>query len=239
MRIHLPVLLATVLLSGVLLAAPAEAATRNFGITGFDRVRIDGPFRVRLVTGIAPFAKATGSPAALERVKVEVLGRTLIVKTSQPAWGGYPGVSEGPVEISLGTHELSSAWVNGTGTLHIDKVKALSFDLSVQGSGAGGIAQADVDQLRITVGGTATALAAGKSGKLAVVVRGLSTVDTTGLNAKDATIGAEGPATVNARVTNAARVDASGVATITLTGDPACTARLVGSATVSGCRSVQ
>jgi hypothetical protein len=234
MRSHLPALIAA-----LLLAAPAEAATRNFGITGFDRVRVDGPFKVRLVTGVAPFAKASGSPAALDRVKVELLGRTLIVKTSQPAWGGYPGASQGPIEIDLGTHELSSAWLNGTGTLHIDKVKALSFDLSVQGSGAGGIAQADVDQLRITVGGTATALVAGKSAKLAVVVRGLSTVDTSALNAKDATIGAEGPATVLARVTNAVRVDASGVAAVTLIGNPACTARMVGSATLSGCRSVQ
>jgi hypothetical protein len=41
-------------------AAPAGAATRNFGITGFEKVRIEGPFKVRLTTRVAPFASATG-----------------------------------------------------------------------------------------------------------------------------------------------------------------------------------
>ena len=58
-------------------AAPAPAATRNFGVTGFDRIRVDGPYKVRLATGIAPFAKASGSMAALDRVAIEVQGRTL------------------------------------------------------------------------------------------------------------------------------------------------------------------
>jgi hypothetical protein len=234
MRIRLPALLAS-----IMLAAPAAAATRNFGISGFDRVRVDGPFKVRLVTGVAPFAKASGSTQALDAIKVEVQGRTLIVKSSPATWGGYPGESSGPVEISLGTHELSTAWLNGSGSLHIDKVKALKFDLSVQGSGAAGIAQADVDQLRIAVAGTATVLLAGKSGKLDAFVRGISTLDATALAAKDAAISAEGPATVVAKVTNAAKLNGSGVATITLTGNPACTSRMVGSATVSGCRPAQ
>lgn len=234
MRIHLLALAAA-----AVLAAPAGAATRNFGINGFDRVRVDGPFRVRLVTGVAPFARASGGASALDRVNVEVQGRTLVVKASKSAWGGYPGERDGPVEISLGTHELSAAWLNGSGSLHIDKVKALSFELSVQGSGAAGIAKADVDQLKIAVGGTGTALVAGRSGKLTAVVRGVSTLDATGLSVKDADIAAEGPANVVATVTNAAKVEGSGVATVTLTGNPACTARMTGSATLAGCRSVQ
>ena len=234
MRTHFPLLMAA-----CLLATPAAAATRNFGINSYDRVRVDGPFKVRLTTGKAPFARASGGPAALEGVKIEVQGRTLVVKASQSAWGGYPGQGTGPVEIELGTHELTAAWLNGSGTLHIDRVKALSFDLSVQGSGAAGIAQADIDQLRIAVGGTGTALVAGRSGKLTAVVRGVSTLDSTKLVAKDATIAAEGPANVMANVSNAAKVDGSGVATVTLSGNPACTARMTGSATLSGCRSLQ
>ncbi len=235
MRTHFPLLL----LAASLLATPAAAATRNFGISSFDRVRVDGPFRVRLVTGKAPFARASGGAAALDGVKIEVQGRTLVVKAIQSAWGGYPGQSNGPVEIELGTHELTAAWLNGSGTLHIDQVKALSFELSVQGAGAGGIAQANIDQLRIAVGGTATALVAGRSGKLTAVVRGVSTLDASKLQAKDADIAAEGPATVLASVSNAAKVNGSGVATVTLAGNPACTARMIGSASVSGCRSLQ
>jgi hypothetical protein len=234
MRTHLPILLAA-----AMLASPASAATRNFGISSFDRIRVEGPFKVRLNNGVAPFARASGDPRALEAVKVEVQGRTLIVRSSQNAWGGYPGENSGPVEVELGTHELSSAWLAGSGSLHIDKVKALTFDLSVQGSGAGGIAQADVDQLRIAIGGTATALVAGKAGKLTTIVRGVSTLDAKALDTKDADISAEGPANVMAHVTNSAKVAGNGVATITLTGGPSCVTRTSGSATVNGCRSTQ
>src|SRR4051794_40984281 len=88
------------------IAAPAGAATRNFGITGFDKVRIEGPFNVSLATGVAPFARASGSRAALDRVSVEVRGNTLVVHSNLDSWGGYPGKDAGPVEVSLGTHDL-------------------------------------------------------------------------------------------------------------------------------------
>lgn len=231
MRFHLPLLALA-----AMLAAPAAAATRNFGVSGFDRVRVDGPFKVTLSTGIAPFARASGPQAALDRVTVDVQGRTLVVRPARSSWGGYPGEAQGPVEIVIGTHELGSAWVNGAGSLTIDKVRGLSFDLSVQGPGLIGIQQADVDQLRIAIAGTGSVSLAGKAGKVTAIVRGVSSLDATGLVAKDAKIGAEGPATIKATVTNEAVVDGSGVATITLAGSPSCTAKLTGSASISGCR---
>ena len=216
---------------------PSDAATRNFGVNGFDRIRVDGPYKVRLATGVAPFAAASGSPHALDGVAVEVQGRTLIVHSNRSSWGGYPGQDSGPVEISVGTHELTTAWLNGDGSLEIDKVGGLSFDVAIQGSGAVGIAQANVDQLRVAVAGAGSATLAGRASRMTAVVRGMSTLDAGRLETKDATIGAQGPATVAANVTNAATIDGSGVATITLTGNPACTAKLVGSASVSGCRT--
>ena len=227
------------LLIGISLCAPAEAATRNFGITDFTRIRVDGPFRVQLSTGVAPFASASGSPAALDRISVEMQGSTLVVHPNQGSWGGYPGADVGPIEIKVGTHDLTAASINGAGTLAIDRVRGLKFDLSVQGSGAAGINQADVDQLSIGIAGTAGAVVAGRAGKMTAIVRGISSLDSAGLVTRDATIGAEGAATVKASVTNAVTVDGSGPATITLSGGPACTLRVSGSASVSGCRSSQ
>lgn len=222
-------------LVALILPAPATAATRNFGITGFERVRVDGPFKVRLSTGVAPFAQAKGSPAAVDRVSVEVRGNTLVVQNNASSWGGYPGQEAGPVEISLGTHDLSAAWVNGSGSLAIDRAKGLKFDLSVQGSGAAGIDQVDVDQLSVSIVGTASAVLAGRAGKMTALVRGISSLDAGGLATKDATLGAEGAATVKANIANAVTIDGSGPATVTLAGAPSCTLRLHGSASVSGC----
>jgi hypothetical protein len=217
-------------------SGPASAATRNFGITSFDKVRVDGPFKVSLKTGVAPFARATGSPQALDRVAIEVRGNTLVVHTNLDSWGGYPGKDPGPVEISLGTHDLSAAWLNGSGMLSIDRVKGLTFDLSVQGSGAGEIGQANIDQLNVSVVGTASAKLAGQTGKMTAVIRGVSSLDAAALTTKDATLGADGAATIAADVGNSVTVDASGPATVRLSGGPACTLRVSGSASVSGCR---
>ena len=219
-----------------LLASPAGAATRNFGVDGFDRIRVDGPYKVRLTTGMAPFARVTGSPAAIDRVAIDTQGRTLVVHVSRSSWGGYPGAAPGPVEISVGSHELSAAWVNGSGSLDIDRIKGLKFELAVQGSGSTTIAEADVDELRITLFGNASASVAGRAAKLSASQRGITSFNAPGLAAKDATIASEGGSTTSAAVSNSAKITATGTSTVTLTGDPSCTVRANGSATVSGCR---
>ena len=217
-------------------AAPAGAATRNFGVTSFTKVRVEGPFKVTLATGVAPFAKASGSSIALDRVDVDVQGDTLVVRSSASSWGGYPGTDPGPVEISIGTHDLTNAWLSGAGTLAIDRVRGLSFALSVQGSGRAEIGSVDADQMNVSVVGSGSARLAGRAKKLTALARGLAEVDAGGLAATDATIGAEGATTIDANVTDAATVDASGPATIRLTGRPSCTLKVAGSTSVSGCR---
>lgn len=233
------ILLSAAALVAILPASPAVAATRNFGITSFEKIRVDGPYRVRLSTGVAPFARASGSAAALDRVAVEVRGTTLVVHNSLSSWGDYASSDLGPVDIVLGTHDLSSAWLNGSGTMAIDRVKGLKFDLSVQGSGAASVGRMMVDQLSVNVGGTASATLAGEAARITAVVRGISSLDAAALKTKDAVVGAEGAATIKADVRNAVTVDASGPVTVTLSGRPACTLRAKGSASVSGCRSVQ
>jgi hypothetical protein len=218
------------------LASPAGAATRNFGITSFEKIRVEGPFKVTVTTGVAPFARASGSPAAIDKVAIETRGNTLVVHTNLDSWGGYPGRDSGPVEIFVGTHDLSSGWISGAGSLAIDKAKGLSFDLSVQGSAAGAIRQANVDQLNLSVVGTGSASVAGHASKMTAVVRGVASLNAAGLAVKDATLGAEGSSTVAANVSDSATVDGSGAIAIQLTGRPACTVRVSGSASVSGCR---
>src|SRR3990170_4550423 len=120
---RLPILavLALASLPASVLGAPAPAQ-RNYSVTSFDRIRIDGPYQVQLRTNVAPYARATGPQAALDGVSIKVEGRTLIVRAGQ-SWGGYPGEGRGPVTIEVGTHDLSTVWVNGAGAVMIDKVR--------------------------------------------------------------------------------------------------------------------
>ncbi len=206
-------ILAAFLLSG---ASAATAADRNFGVSGFDRIRVDGDYKVVLTVGAPPFARATGSMRALDPVDIIVEGRTLVVRTkSSAAWGGYPGESAGPVEVSVGTHELTAAFVNGAGSLSINKVRGLKFEASAQGAGAIAIDKVEVDQLQLALAGAASARLSGTAIKLTATVRGSSSLDGEALVVKDAVIGAQGPAIVKLTATGTAKVDALGVAAVT------------------------
>ena len=229
----------SITLALLLTAAPAPALTadRNFGVSGFDRVRVDGDYKVTLTVGVAPFARARGSSRALDPVDVVVEGRTLIVRSNRSAsWGGYPGEGTGPVEIMIGTHDLTAAFVNGAGSLDINQVRGLKFEASVQGAGSVSIAQVDVDQFSLGLAGAASARLAGNALKLTAMVRGSSALDGESLIVKDAVVGAQGPAIVKLTATATAKVDAIGVASITLGGKPSCIVSVKGSASVAGCR---
>lgn len=235
---RLPIL-ALLALASLPAAAAAPATQRNFSVTGFDRIRIDGPYKVTLKTNVSPFARATGTAASLDGVSVKVEGRTLVIREGTGGWGGYPGERRGPVTIDVGTHDLSAIYINGPGALDVDKVKGLSFEISIQGSGMARIDAVDVDQMKVGVTGAGTTRLAGRAAKLTATVRGTSAFDGDGLSVKDAVIGAEGPSTVRAQVTNSAKVDANGLVSVTLTGEPACTVKARGSANVTGCKDAR
>ena len=232
---RLPIL-ALLMLASLPATAAAPTAQRNYSVTSFDRIRVDGPYEVRLKTNVAPFARASGTAAAIDGVSVKVEGRTLIVRPSSGGWGGYPGENRGPVTIEVGTHDLGTAWLNGAGTLVIDKIKGLTFDLAIQGAGSVRIETADVDQLKLGMSGSGSVRIAGRAASMTATVRGTSSLDAEALAVKDAVIGAEGPSIVRATVTNAAKVDALGLAAITLAGKPSCTVNAKGSASVTGCK---
>ena len=219
------------------LASPTSAGTRNFGLDSFTKIRVEGPFKVALTTGVAPFARASGSSTALDRIAMEVRGDTLVIQTDPSAWGGYPGENPGPVEISVGTHDLTNAALTGAGSLAISHVQGLSFALSVQGSGAAEIGDVTADDMEVNLAGTASAKLKGHSMKFTALVRGLSSLDAGNLVTPDAHITADGSATIDASVTAAARIDAWGPATIRLSGHPSCTLKVSGSTSVSGCKS--
>ena len=222
-------------LAAATVATAAPAADRNYTVTSFDRIRVDGPYRVQLTTGVSPFARAKGSPAAIDGVEVVVEGRTLIVRKSQSSWGGYPGKDKGPATISLGTHELTRLWLNGSGSLDVSAVRGQSFDLSLVGSGAVTVARLDVDRLNASVMGSGSARLAGKAARVMTTASGTGILDGSALTAKDATVTAEGAAVLKLEATNSAKIAALGTATVEMTGRGACTVRSSGSAVVSGC----
>jgi hypothetical protein len=206
-----------------LTATSAQAAERGFTVSGFEKVQVEGPFQVSLTTGSGSHATASGSPQALDRVSVQVEGRTLRIRPNRSAWGAAPAPGEGGVRIVLATHELSSAVVAGSGSLVIDKVKAMRFDAALSGSGRIAIGNVEADKLNLQAMGSGALQIAGRVKTLAATVSGQAGLSAAGLIADDADLKADTTGAITFGVRRAAKVNATGAGDVIVTGTPACT----------------
>jgi hypothetical protein len=204
-------------------AAPAAAAERRYSVTDFDRVQVDGPYRVTLLTGLTSGARAEGSAGALDGVSIDVQGRTLRVRRNSSAWGGYPGERTGPVTIALTTRGLRAASVTGSGSLEIDRAAGLRVDVSVSGSGRLGVAGVEADNLVVGLLGGGGITLAGRARQLKATIQGSGDLAAAGLRAEDAQIIADTAGTVTVAVSRTVKLKASGPGDVEIVGNPSCT----------------
>lgn len=225
----------TILLAAILvaLAGPAAAADqRRFTVTGFDRVQVDGPFSVTVATGRSPSASASGDRQALERVSVEVEGRVLKVRPDRSAWGGYPGEGPGPVAVAVSTHELRGVSVTGSGSVTVDKARAMRFDVALSGSGKASLGNVEADSLVLGLLGSGRIEIAGKAKTMRATVQGSGDLDAAKLLVEDARLNADTAGKVSLGVRREANVTSTGAGDVDIAGSPACTVKALGSGRV-------
>ena len=206
-----------------LAAVPANAAERRYPVTDFDRVQIDGPYQVTLVSGVPAGARAEGSAEALDRISIEVLGTTLRVRPNRSAWGGYPGDRTGPVRIFLGTRALRAAAVTGSGSLEADRARGLRVDVSVSGSGRVGVAAVEADNLVVGLLGAGRIALAGRTKQLKATIQGSGDLAAAGLKADDAQITADTAGRVALTVERTVKLKLRGTGDVEIAGNASCT----------------
>jgi hypothetical protein len=213
-----------VLLPALLIAAPAQAAERSVVVTSFDRLRVDGPFDVRVATRRPPSARITGTIRASDAVSVRVEGTTLIVSVGPKGWNEVPalGTPSAPI-VYLGTLTLRSATVIGGGNVQVDgPLRGQRIDLQVTGSGGLAIAALDADQLNATVLGPGTMTLGGRGGRVRLIGSGPGRLDAGALRGDDVTVRLEGPGAIHAQARYTADAISTGIGAITIYGKPAC-----------------
>ncbi len=215
-----------------LAATPAAAAERRYTVTDFDRVQVDGGFEVQLATGRSSSAMASGSPAALDRVTIEVQGRTLRIRPNRSGWGGYPGANPGPVRILLTAHSIKGASVGGSGSLTIDKASAMRFDLALSGTGSIELGRVEADNVVLGLLGSGRIKLAGKAKSLRATVQGAGNLEAQGLSVEDAQINADTAGAIGVAVRRAATVTSTGQGETRIAGKPACTVKQLGAGQV-------
>jgi hypothetical protein len=213
-------------------AAPASAAERTYPVTDFDRVQVEGPYEVVLVTGGGSAARASGSEAALERVTVEVQSGVLKVHPNRSGWGGYPGANAGPVRIAASTRLLRAATVIGAGTVVIDHIGGLRADLSVSGSGRIAVRRVDADTLMLGLIGSGRITAAGAAKQVRATIQGSGDLDAAALSADDLVLNAETAGTVAIAARRSAKLRSGGSGNVEVSGPAACTVTATGAGQV-------
>jgi hypothetical protein len=224
----------TLLLALVIAAvgAPAAAATRTYSVTGFEKIRVEGPYAVTLKVGSGGSAVATGDQRAIDRLKVEVQNRTLVVRTDRQAWGGWNKDDPGKVALSVTTPTLTSAVLAGSGSIAIDRAKAQRFDLAVNGSGSASIGALETDRAFLSLVGSGGLTAAGKASQTRASLQGSGTIDGAKLAVDDLDLSATGSGDAAFAARRTAKVTSAGSGDITVAGAAACTVASAGSGEV-------
>jgi hypothetical protein len=212
------------LLGLALLAAPASAAGRSYIVTNFDRIRVDGPFEVRLTVGPATSGNADGDPRALDDVSLDVQGTTLIVRRNANGWGEQgSGKDEGPIVITVSAPMLRSASVIGGGKLTVGgAVRGQRIDFQVTGTGSIDAQGLDVDELNTTLVGSGNASLAGVARRARLSTNGTGTIAAQALVANDLVVRLDGPGETRANARFTADLTSTGLGHIAVDGAGRC-----------------
>lgn len=213
-------------LSLLALAAIAPAAERKLFVSTFDRLRVDGPFQVVVVTGRSPRGSIAGDARELDGVDVRQDGRTLHVRRGVGTWQEQPRAAPTqPVVVTLATPSLAAAYLIGPGAIGVTGMKGARIDLSVAGAGGIAVTGADAAELNATTIGNGRIAVAGRAVRARLLVNGAGGVQADKLETDELTVRLDGPGEVTARARRAADLTNTGLGRIAVAGPARCTVK--------------
>jgi hypothetical protein len=204
-----------------LTAASSAPQEKTFLVTGFERVRVDGPFVVEIVRGPS-HAKAEGDSKLLDRLDIHVDGTTLVVGAGAAGWNLARGESAGSPKITLTAPAVRGLLVNGGGQVKVADMRGSRVDVALSGSGSIEVAALQSDDLNLTLTGTGRIAATGTSRRARVRLNGAGGIDAPGLVLGDATLVSESSGELRIGVRYTVRVFALGLGKVSIAGTPEC-----------------
>lgn len=229
MRLPLPFALFVAALAGAGVAVPAMAAERRYSVASFERLRVEGPFEVRVTTGGPATGTAITDERTLDLLTLTVEGTTLIVRLSNvKGWGerGSTAVRTAPV-VTLTTPLLRSALAVAGARVTIGAGKTDRFDVAVNGAGRIAVTGLDADQVIATVIGTGAVSLSGAARETRLLLNGAGQIDSAALQTGDLTVRLEGTGDIRTAARYTATVTTSGLGRVTVAGKPRCRVRAI------------
>lgn len=206
---------------------------RAYQVGAFDRIEVAGPYDVTVTTGAGPSVSATGGEKDIEKMVVEVEGRTLKIHMKERKLNFGSRSNRDMVRLQVAVPSLSAAGIAGSGNIAVDKVAGDMFKGEVAGSGNLRLGEVQVKQLKMAIAGSGEIRAdGGRVGAANYEIAGSGDIDSGAVVAETAAVSIAGSGNIRANATGAASVDIAGSGDVDLKGGARCTISKAGSGNV-------
>jgi len=195
----------------------------------FSKLRIDGPFDVRLAQAGSDQATVVADDNIEPLVETVVEGDTLVVRMKREA--GFTTRSA-PV-LRVDARALQAIAINGSGDLSAERFKADSLSLSIVGSGDVHFGVVELKDLNVSISGSGDVRLAGRADQQSWSVSGSGDVDARALVGRAAKVNINGSGDVSIGVTEQLDVQLSGSGDLSYAGRPQLRQSVSGSGEIS------
>ncbi len=216
-------------------ADSTASTTRNFALSGFDKVSLRGSDNVSVITGKDFSIVATGPESELEMLEIEVDDGVLkIGRKSRSSWYiGWSRKMADDVRITVTMPSIRGASLAGSGDLTVDTAATDTFKASLAGSGDLKIRMLKAQSADLSLAGSGDIDVSGTVGTIEVSGAGSGDVTAGGLVAETAKVALAGSGNITARVTGSASVSVMGSGDVTIMGTDKCKTSRIGSGNIS------
>ena len=243
---------AIALLSLAAVAAPAQEGvqvSRGFDMRGFDRIELGGCDIVTVALGSAYAVTARGRAANIDNLRIDTNGSTLRIRRRNDSCNGHdrrvaiavtlPALKavdvSGAAEMNLPAldHPAFALDASGAGVVLLPALRSGAASFGLSGASVVTVHKLEAERANLGTSGASVLRIDGAARQVTIDSSGASIVDACGLSTPVVMIGASGTAKVRAGSAQRAQVDASGMANVSVEGDPHCTISKSGLARVT------
>lgn len=201
-----------------LLAPPAQAAERRWPVGSIERLRVEAPITVRVVTGGGNGVRGTAADrATLDALELRVDGNTLTIRA--------PRGNTNSAELVVATPRLDTVALFAAATVRVDALRGARVTVSTAGAGDIAIGRVEAERFDATLVGEGAITAAGRTVEARLAGNGPGTIDAAALVSERTMVQAAGDLIIRAAARSTAQVSAGPDAQVTIAGHPQCTVR--------------
>lgn len=185
-------------------------------LAAFTKLRIDGPFDVRLTQGSSDQATVQADDNIEPLVETVVEGDTLVVRMKRDA--GFTTRLAPAVRVSART--LQAITIHGSGDLSMDSFKGDTLGLTIIGSGDAHFGLVEVKDLTVNISGSGDVRLAGRAEQQSWIISGSGDIDARALSGRSAKVNLSGSGDVSLGVTEQLDAQLSGSGDLSYAGRP-------------------